>query len=297
MRRLGVAAAALLLFLAGAPAAQAKVTARLQVFPKEPRAGEVATIQLRTFALLEATPPMIFSADFPWSVGVDSPSSRTRTVAVSRDAANPYLWSGTFRFPTPGVWEVCVLNFESAIRRGCTPANPRRIVVRVRAKRAPVDAWHPLEQPLRIPMIPAGTPCPTSVAHGDLSRIGFVGTAWGDGPAYPVLNFGERPLLRYPYPIPPNSIFYGSAWAGQKVLWAIDAAYQGPLLVRGLQLDGPNELRFDDGRMPSREMRISPASAPHSRASYTRVRAPGCYGYQVDGVGFSYVVVFEANPG
>jgi len=26
------------------------------------------------------------------------------------------------------------------------------------------------------------------------------------------------------------------------------------------------------------------------------VRAPGCYGYQVDGIGFSYLIVFEAKP-
>jgi hypothetical protein len=296
VRRLGVAGAALLLFLTGAHAAYAKVTARLQVFPTQPRAGEVATIQLRTFALLEGTPPMAFSPDFPWSVGVKSPSWHTRTIAVARDAANPYLWSGTVRFSAPGVWEVCVLNFESGVRRGCTPANPRRVVVRVDARRAAVDAWHRLERPLRIPMIAAGAPCPTSAAHGDLSRIGFGGPAWGDGPAYPVLGSIERPLLRYVYPIPPSSTFFGSAWAGNKVLWAVEDVYRGPLLIRGLQLDGPNEVRFDDGLVPSREMRVSRPPGPAGRPSFTRVRAPGCYGYQVDGVGFGSVVVFEARP-
>ena len=30
------------------------------------------------------------------------------------------------------------------------------------------------------------------------------------------------------------------------------------------------------------------------RPSYTRVRGPGCYAYQVDGTSFSRVIVFEA---
>jgi hypothetical protein len=29
--------------------------------------------------------------------------------------------------------------------------------------------------------------------------------------------------------------------------------------------------------------------------SYTRVRTPGCYAYQVDGTTFSYTIAFEAK--
>ena len=131
-----------------------------------------------------------------------------------------------------------------------------------------------------------------------LSRIGFVGTAWGEGPAYPGgLDEGAgKPVLRFHDPIPPESGFYGSAWFGAKVLWMVDAIYTGPVLVRGLQLDGPNELRFDDGMLPPRTLKILRAPSPRGRASYTRVRAPGCYAYQVDGLGFSYAIVFDARP-
>jgi hypothetical protein len=52
--------------------------------------------------------------------------------------------------------------------------------------------------------------------------------------------------------------------------------YAARALVRGYQLDGPNEVRFDT-------------------PSLTRLRAPGCYAYQVDGRTFSYVVIFEAR--
>jgi hypothetical protein len=78
---------------------------------------------------------MIFSADFPWSVGVDSPSSRTRTVAVSLDAANPFLWRGTFRFPAPaaadagsaGVGRRGVSVSGESARNRHGPAQPGRI--------------------------------------------------------------------------------------------------------------------------------------------------------------------------
>jgi hypothetical protein len=85
-------------------------------------------------------------------------------------------------------------------------------------------------------------------------------------------------------------------WFGKKVLWAVDTAYRGPVLVRGRQLDGPNPLRFNRGVVPPRELQIPASPPPRGQPSFTRVRAPGCYGYQVDGVGFSYVIVFEAKP-
>jgi len=67
------------------------------------------------------------------------------------------------------------------------------------------------------------------------------------------------------------------------------------LVDPGSSLDGPNELRFDNGMLPPRAMKILRAPPPRGRPSYTRVRAPGCYAYQVDGLGFSYVIVFEAR--
>lgn len=41
---------------------------------------------------------------------------------------------------------------------------------------------------------------------------------------------------------------------------------------------------------PIRELRLEGTSP-----SLTRVRAPGCYAYQVDGRTFSYLVIFEAR--
>jgi hypothetical protein len=158
------------------------------------------------------------------------------------------------------------------------------------------DVWKRLHRPLHIPSIRPGSPCPTSQPDpkGSLSRLGFVGTAWGRGPAYPAgLGSATQPVLWFHYPPPPESGFYGSNWGGQKVNWVVDPAYRGPILIRGRQLDGPNVLRFTAGEPPSTEMRI-PART-RTNPSYTRLRAPACYAYQIDGTTFSRVIVFEAK--
>jgi hypothetical protein len=51
--------------------------------------------------------------------------------------------------------------------------------------------------------------------------------------------------------------------------------------------------------MPAKEMRLFPVggrspSGWQHRPSFTRVRAPGCYAWQVDGTTFSRMVVFRA---
>lgn len=302
MRRAVAVTGAVIAFLASGRAADAALTARVDVFPTQPRAGEAAAIQLRPlWPLSDGTrPPALLPRNFPWRVAAISPSGRQLTVGVVRSARNPYLWSGVVRFRSRGVWTICVLNF-SFTGHACVARSPGWQRVRVKPRNAPVDIWQRLERPFHIPSVPAGSPCPTTApdSKGNLSRIpGFAGTAWGEGPAYPGgLDAGEgKPVLRYEDPIPPTSGFYESAWFGNKVLWIIDSTYRGPMLIRGLQLDGPNEVRFDEGKLPPRALRIRPATSTRSRPSFTRVRAPGCYAYQIDGLSFSSVIVFEARP-
>jgi len=90
---------------------------------------------------------------------------------------------------------------------------------------------------------------------------------------------------------------------GTKAIWGISIRYPGAVLVRGRQLDGPNEVRFENGSPGfTDEKRLHPDAdlrlvgpKPHGDPATTRLRAPGCYAYQVDGRGFSYLVVFEAR--
>jgi hypothetical protein len=125
----------------------------------------------------------------------------------------------------------------------------------------------------------------------DFGRYG-VARGVGPGPAWPVGLVQPGSVLRVTYPPPPGSLMYGSEWSGNKVLWFVSPAAVGPVLVRGGRIDAPGEVRFDLDLNPSKELRLS---GPLDHPSTTRVRAAGCYAYQVDGPSFSYPVVFRAE--
>jgi hypothetical protein len=81
-------------------------------------------------------------------------------------------------------------------------------------------------------------------------------------------------------------------WAGFKVLWISSPGYGGPILVRGRRLDNRPLLRLSTF---SRELRFRAGAGWNEGwrdfPSDTHVREPGCYGYQVDGLTFSRVIV------
>jgi hypothetical protein len=148
-----------------------------------------------------------------------------------------------------------------------------------------------LRRPVHIPSLPAGSPCPASEARG---TIGFHGSpAFGPGPAYAGLGaIANHAALIY-------LVGWGyDGWDGTKLLWIVPG-YYGPYIVRGRQLDGPSELRFDQGpgwtnRLHSELRFVGPEGEFHPAATY--LHGPGCYAYQVDGRGFSYLIVFAARP-
>lgn len=169
--------------------------------------------------------------------------------------------------------------------------------------------WRALRRPFRAQPIPAGAPCPTTFANGTLAEHGIVPPfgalpGWGRGPAFPTgLGAGARPLFGFEHPPQPGSGWEASGWGGNKNIWVISPSYGGPVLVRGRQLDGPNEIRFENGRPaftresalhPSRDLRLH-GPEPYGNPSTTRLRAPGCYAFQIDGRGFTYAIVFEAS--
>src|SRR4051794_21803970 len=96
---------------------------------------------------------------------------------------------------------------------------------------------------------------------------------------------------------------YGGVWASGKVFW-FAPSYPGRILIRGRRLDGPQWLRFNGRRLPPRELRIEAHETvawegqplgSRGVPSSLRVRAPGCYGVQIDGRTFSRVVVFTVE--
>lgn len=159
-----------------------------------------------------------------------------------------------------------------------------------------------LQRPLRLQTIPAGKACPASRSEEISRSFGKVlDPTSGPGIAYPVLGGGTS-VLPWVY----SRANWGEIWGGQKVLWVVRKHYTGPVLVRGRRIDGPEDMRFSDSSNPWRELQLpegeavqqlvenGPAELWREYPSYTRVRAAGCYAYQVDGLGFTSVFVFKA---
>lgn len=172
----------------------------------------------------------------------------------------------------------------------------------------PKAALAALRRPLSLPTLAPGQRCPVSQTRRFPGGGGYSGPFDAAGPG-PVYLAGGSPV-EFEYPPPPDSSYAGSRWGGQKVVWVIDSKYQGPVLLRGAQLDGPRGLRFDryigafgyaggSGSGPYRELAYLDPGVPGSGSlrsypSSVRLRGPGCYAVQVDGEDFSEALVFRA---
>jgi hypothetical protein len=153
-----------------------------------------------------------------------------------------------------------------------------------------------LLRPLHLPSLHAGTSCPTSPARKIFSAFG---PAQGNGPAYEAATYDLAPspaVLLYA-----DAAHFGGGgsanqgWGGQKVLWFVDPHYQGSVLVRGHQIDGPHAMRFQTSLDTQLVLNTADGGTPWPNLpSYTRLQAPGCYAYQVDGNTFSYLIIFKA---
>lgn len=175
-----------------------------------------------------------------------------------------------------------------------------RLGVPARIAPPPPDLWEALRRPLDLPRLDPGAACPVSGVDATVDWQAaniFGGSGIGPGPVYPGL--GWEPFLNAP-----ADTGYGGPWHGQKVFWYVLPAYDGPVLIRGRRLDGPEWMRFDEGRLPAAKLRIEPGETvswdgqpvgSRGRPSAVRVRASGCYGVQVDGTSFSRTVVFEVR--
>jgi hypothetical protein len=97
--------------------------------------------------------------------------------------------------------------------------------------------------------------------------------------------------------------FIGSSWSGARVIWIAQPSYSGPVLIRGGRTDGGGAVGFGEGHVPLDELQFlgsgqqAPPPPPGGRSwlSFSRVRGPGCYAYQVDGTSFSRVIAFRAR--
>ena len=237
---------------------------------------------------------------------LDAPARPLRAHIPSGYADDGFQASG-IDFPSEGCWEITgsVVDPGTLAVRGsltfvqriyapkarvlpsyASPASQGLLRGALPDRTAPTIPWT-LRRPLNLPLLPPGAPC--LVTPRRALNTDSLGPGLGSGPAYPV-SFDETSTLQY-------GGRYAAPWSGQKVLWAVSPDYRGPILVRGHQLDGPWRIGFDnEGGAPYAELHIAGTGKWEDYPGTTRVRAPGCYAYQVDGTTFSRVIVFRAVP-
>lgn len=157
--------------------------------------------------------------------------------------------------------------------------------------------WARLEErPLHIPKIVKRQNCPVSrqwATHHDVRAKTLSGELWGPGPAFPGVYTNVAALHRHGViqMLRNNRVWpYFNGWLGAKVLWATTRTYRGPVLVRGHQVGGSHGMGFWGG--------INDESGSHLRfaggtASNFFVPSVGCYAWQMDGLGFSRLIVFQ----
>jgi hypothetical protein len=151
------------------------------------------------------------------------------------------------------------------------------------------DAWRELAaRPLRLPSTAPGSVCAVTPTSQYPSGTGALA---GTGPIYAVGNV-------IAYGSPKSDGIYPS-----KVLWVSAPEYVGPALIRGRQLDGPGRIFFSNSRGVT-ELRFELDTRVRAGASdqgwrylpsNVDVEGPGCYGFQIDGPGWTTTIVMRAT--
>lgn len=120
---------------------------------------------------------------------------------------------------------------------------------------------------------------------------------------------GEGPIfLVHMSPIRYSNAKPMDGWHYVKAPWLSAPDYGGPALIRGRQIDGTAELRFEQGgpsstgglpmlRFPIHTGVSSPDLQPGWRflPAALGFNAPGCYGLQIDGISFTEIIAIEAQ--
>jgi hypothetical protein len=157
-----------------------------------------------------------------------------------------------------------------------------------------------LARPLHFPTLGPGGRCPVS-RGSKLNNSYFTGIALGGGPVR-VLLADRGDVLRGLVDLGATA---APGWSALQTLWIAMPGYRGAFVVRAARVGarGPIEVQAS-------ETGLSPGSGPlvvaagptsNSQDGYrtvpgsTWVTSPGCYAWQVDGQGFSDIVVVDAT--
>lgn len=189
---------------------------------------------------------------------------------------------------TPGHAAIPGLTLPSTYRQACAAEAQAFGCIHVPA--GPIPAA--LKHPLHFPVLRAGQRCP-AVRSTPFHTQDFGGMARGTGPVRVLAGgAGGTAKLINPSGAPP--------WLALKTLWFSLPAYQGPFVIRAKRLGRPGPVALGEGPMVG-PLVVPPGPTLNSYTSGYRtvpgglfVRAPGCYAWQVDGLGFSEIIVVRA---
>lgn len=149
---------------------------------------------------------------------------------------------------------------------------------------------------MHLPVLRAGQQCPAT----DGQRVqagGFAGIALGSG-AVRVVVAAQGDLRRGVAELDGPS---PEGWLTVKTLWFSTPAYEGPFVIRAQRLDGTGEVALGEPAITG-PLVVPPGPTLNDIDGYRTapgalwVKTPGCYGWQVDGLNFSEVVVVKAVP-
>jgi len=156
-----------------------------------------------------------------------------------------------------------------------------------------------LARPLHFPTLGPGGRCPVSTGS-KLDNSYFTGTALGRGPVR-VLLADRGDVLRGRVDLGASA---AHRWSALQTLWIAMPRYSGAFVVRAARVGAPRPIEVQasqTGLSPgSGPLVVAEGSTSNSQDGYrtvpgsTWVRSPGCYAWQVDGRGFSEIVVVDA---
>jgi hypothetical protein len=151
-----------------------------------------------------------------------------------------------------------------------------------------------VKRPLHLPVVGRSGRCPAS--HALPTTTPFLsGALLGKGSVEPLI--GNRVTRR-------GTATLGTPagwprWRALKIVWMSLPSYRGPVVIRGTRLDRRGLLGFGATPRPG-PLVAPPGASMNGFAGYRSwpdtawVRQPGCYGWQVDGLGFSETIVVRA---
>jgi hypothetical protein len=167
-----------------------------------------------------------------------------------------------------------------------------------------------LARPLHLPSLAPGATCPATPGTR-IDNSYFGGVALGDGPVQVLLAdrgdllHGEVDLGATQKLLSATQRSKESGWSAIQTLWLGTPGYDGPFVVRGADLEGSGSIEVQpdsSGEAHGSGPLVVPAGPTiNSGDGYrtvpgsTWVTAPGCYAWQVDGNGFSDVIVVNVQ--